>query len=211
MTEEFDLHLFELTTSKNVVSWVNFVAKRFSDLGDSEGKLEPCAVEHVSEVHEDSLCRFGPQVSLILLVTQSADICLEHQIELSRLGQLAFVELARRFARLEGASHTGKLIAPETALAPLGLAIDHWILEPRDVSARLPHLRVHDDGAIDADHGDFLAVGSGGRVADHVVPPGVLDVLLQLDAERSVVPEPVDAAVDFARLKDEPAPPAEGD
>src|SRR5262245_21131174 len=72
--------------------------------------------------------------------------------------------------------------------------------------ARFPYFRVHDDRAIDADHADFLAVGSGWGIAVHVLPPGVLDVLLELDAERAIVPEAVDAAVDFTRLKDEAAP-----
>src|SRR5438128_1378000 len=79
------------------------------------------------------------------------------------------------------------------------------------MSARLPDLGVHDDGAIDADHGDLLAVGSRWRVADHVVPPDLLDVVLELDAEGSVVPEAVEAAVDLARLKDEAAAATEGD
>src|SRR5437870_487868 len=79
------------------------------------------------------------------------------------------------------------------------------------MSARFPDFRVHDDRAIDADHGDLLAVGAWRRIADHVVPPGVLDVLFQFDAERAVVPEAVDAAVDFARLEDEAAPFAQGD
>ena len=39
---------------------------------------------------------------------------------------------------------------------------------------------------------------------DHVAPPGFLDVPLQLDAERAVVPEAVEAAVDLARLKRNP-------
>src|SRR5262249_36521425 len=87
----------------------------------------------------------------------------------------------------------------------------HRIRESPYVPARFPHLRVHDDRAIHAYHGDFLSVGSGRRIADHVVPPGLLDVVFQLDAERAVVPEAVDAAVDFARLKDEPLAPAQGD
>ena len=40
-------------------------------------------------------------------------------------------------------------------------------------------------------------------------PPGVLDVALQLGAERAVIPEAVEAAVDFRRLENEPAPLAE--
>jgi len=56
-----------------------------------------------------------------------------------------------------------------------------------------------------------LAVRARRGVADHVLPPGVLDVFLEFDAERAVVPEAVDAAVDLARLEDEPAPTAQGD
>ena len=40
---------------------------------------------------------------------------------------------------------------------------------------------------------------------DHVPPPGILDVALQLDAQRPVVPEPVQTAVDLAGLKQEPS------
>src|SRR5581483_7571617 len=61
----------------------------------------------------------------------------------------------------------------------------------------------------DADHGDVFALRSKRRIAHHVVPPGLLDVPLQLDAERSVIPETVDAAVDFTRLEDEATPPTQ--
>ncbi len=44
------------------------------------------------------------------------------------------------------------------------------------------------------------------RACDHVAPPGVLDVALELDAERTVVPAARQPAVDLARLEDEPAP-----
>src|SRR5207249_4313730 len=69
---------------------------------------------------------------------------------------------------------------------------------------------IHDQRAVHADHVDFLAVRAGRGVADHVVPPGVLDVLLEFDAERAVVPEAVDAAVDQARRVDEAGVAAEG-
>src|SRR5262249_61906317 len=42
-------------------------------------------------------------------------------------------------------------------------------------------------------------------------PPERLQVVLELDPERPVVPEAVDAAVDLARLPDEAAPRAERD
>src|SRR5207302_5912538 len=72
-----------------------------------------------------------------------------------------------------------------------------------DMSRSYPNILIHNNRAVEADHADFLAVRAGRRFADHVLPPGVLDVLLQLDAEGAVVPEAVDAAVDFARLEDE--------
>src|ERR1043166_2043632 len=83
--------------------------------------------------------------------------------------------------------------------------------ERTHMPARFPYFRVHDDRAVEADHADFLAIRAGRGVADHVLPPGVLDVFLQLDAERAVVPEAVDAAVDFAGLKDKPAATAQRD
>src|SRR5581483_1203184 len=66
-----------------------------------------------------------------------------------------------------------------------------------------PYLRVHDDRAVEPDHADFLAVRAGRRVADHVLPPRLLHVPLQLHAQRAVVPEPVDAPVDLRGLVDE--------
>src|SRR5262249_20103138 len=49
------------------------------------------------------------------------------------------------------------------------------------------------------------------RILHHVVPPGLLDIALEFDAERAIVPESVDPPVDLARLKDESASPAKRD
>ena len=46
---------------------------------------------------------------------------------------------------------------------------------------------------------------------DHRLPPGPLDVVLQLDAERPVVPDGVDPAVDLGAGEDEAAPLREAD
>src|SRR5260370_23917304 len=102
-----------------------------------------------------------------------------------------------------------KLICTDEVPAPSAFA--HRIRKSPHVPARFPHLRIHNDRAIDPDHRDFLTVGPWTRVAHHVVPPGVLDVLFQLDAERAVVPEAADAAVNLARLEDEAAALAERD
>ena len=42
------------------------------------------------------------------------------------------------------------------------------------------------------------------------MPPRLADVPLQLDAQRAVIPKALQAAIDFARLEQEPTPFAEG-
>ena len=83
------------------------------------------------------------------------------------------------------------------------------------MAAAFPHLRVHDDRAVEAGHfiGGGCTGGDGQFVVpgDHVLPPGVLDIPLEFDAQRPVIPEAVQAAVDFARLKQESSPFAERD
>ncbi len=73
------------------------------------------------------------------------------------------------------------------------------------VTGAFPDLRVHDDGAIEADH----IVGAGGLfglnefvvVLAHVLPPRFFDISFQFDAEGTVVPETIESAVDFAGLE----------
>ena len=66
-----------------------------------------------------------------------------------------------------------------------------------------PDARMRDDRAVNAD--------DVGATADGVVPPRVADIAFEFGAHRAVIPEAVDAAVDFAGLKDEAASLAEGD
>ena len=81
------------------------------------------------------------------------------------------------------------------------LAVDERIGEAGDVAARLPDPRVHQDRGVEPL--DVVAR------AHHRVPPALLDVLLELDAERAVVPHGAGAAVDLRRLEDEAAALAE--
>src|SRR3712207_4181877 len=89
--------------------------------------------------------------------------------------------------RLAFATDAGLEAKNEELVGPIPLlcltAIDHRIAEAADMPRRLPDLRVHDDRAVQPDH----VVPT----LDVVAPPGVLDVPLQLDAQRAVVPEPV--------------------
>ena len=69
--------------------------------------------------------------------------------------------------------------------------------------AGLPDRAIHEDGAVHADHVVALP--------HHDAPPIVLQVPLQLDAQRAVIPAAIEPSVDFARLKNKTAPFAKAD
>ncbi len=75
--------------------------------------------------------------------------------------------------------------------------VAHRIAEGIHMPRGLPDGRVHDDCGIEAD--DVFAV------AGHGAPPRVAQVALQFRAEGAVVPEAVDAPVDFGALENETA------
>ena len=81
-------------------------------------------------------------------------------------------------------------------------AIDHQVAEGAGVAAGFPDFRMHDDGGFEAD--DVVAA------LGHGAPPGFLDVALEFGAERAVIPEAVEAAVDFGGLENESPAFAEG-
>ena len=53
------LHLLELACSENEISRRDLIAKRFSDLCNSERKFPARGVEHIREIDKDPLRRFG--------------------------------------------------------------------------------------------------------------------------------------------------------
>ena len=138
-------------------------------------------------------------------------------MRLEELARLGLADLARRreqdlvvalglaVAADELEREHGELIR---AVARARLAIvDHRIAEAADVTARLPDLGVHEQRAVEADHAERRRCAGRRRrlvvVRDHVVPPGLLQVALELDAERAIVPCAVQATIDLARRKDE--------
>jgi hypothetical protein len=99
------------------------------------------------------------------------------------------------------------------AVPRLGLAtVDLRIVEARDVTAGFPHLGVLNDRGVERDDAHRLAAGAARAttwVHHDVLPPRFAQVLLQLRAERTVIPKAVDAAVDLGGLINEPAALAE--
>src|SRR5262249_17582165 len=102
---------------------------------------------------------------------------------------------ARRLAGLQWTLGASDVVGAEALFALA--AVDQRVGETGQVTGGLPHPGVHEDRAIDAD--DIIA-----RL-HHIAPPGVLDVALQLDADRTVIPAARQAAVDLAGLEGEPA------
>jgi len=82
-------------------------------------------------------------------------------------------------------------------------AVGHRIRERLLVTGVLPHQPVHQDRGVEPLH--VVAV------IDDRTPPGALDVVLQLDAQRTVVPGAAQASVDGGRRKHEAAALGEAD
>ncbi len=192
LAEIFELHLFELARAKSEIARVNFVPERFPDLGDAERQFFARNIEDVLELHENCLGRFRAQIGHARFVFGCADIGFEHEVKRPGLGQI-FAATGRT---LFNAIFLRKLVRPKPGLA--GSAVNHRIAKRLLVPARFPYRPVHQNRAIHSD--DVVAL------VDHDAPPVILDIALQLDPERPVIPQPIETAVDFARLKNEAAP-----
>src|SRR3989449_2991913 len=194
--EELHLHLLELPGPERKVSGRDLVAERLADLGDAERDLLPGRLQHIEKVDVDPLRRLRPQVDDGRGLLDGAHERLEHEIEHARGGEgpLAPAYWTLR-GRLAGGALDAGVVRAEPVLAML--AVDQRIGESRDVPRRLPYLGVHQDGGIEAL--DVVAL------VNQRAPPALLDVLLELDAERPVVPHGPEAAVDLRRLKHEAA------
>src|SRR5690606_14996886 len=88
-----------------------------------------------------------------------------------------------------------EVVRPEASVA--GGALGQRVGEHLDVPRRLPHLPWQDDGGVQTD--DVVTRGH------HGPPPLALDVLLELDPQRPVVPRGSGAAVDLPAGEDEAA------
>ena len=98
MAEVLDLHLLKLTRAEDVVARVDFVAERLADLRDAEGQLHAAGIEHIFVLHENRLRSLRSQISDLL--AGCAEIGLQHQVELTRLGEFALRRLTRANAGL---------------------------------------------------------------------------------------------------------------
>src|SRR6266404_8259020 len=81
--------------------------------------------------------------------------------------------------------------------------VHHQVAEGARVAAGFPDFRVHDDRGVQANN--VIAQ------LRHRAPPRFLDIPFELRAQGAVIPKPIQTAVDFGGLKNEPAALAQGD
>jgi hypothetical protein len=122
-------------------------------------------------------------------VLDRASVGLEHEVEVAGVGELA-VATVRAHRRV------GQVVGPEAVVAVE--ALDQGVRERLDVTGGLPHPWVHEDRGVEAH--DVLPE------LHHRLPPGPLDVVLQLDPKGAVVPRGTQPSVDLGGLERD-APP----
>ena len=149
-----------------------------------KGGLRRRRRDDVVEVDEDALGRLGAQMHPAVVRLDGPHVGLEHQVEVARVGEGA------PFAA-SGAGVALELVGAIAAAA--ARAVDQGVGEVSDVAAGDPDRRVHQYGGVQADH--------VAAAPDEGLPPRSLDVVLQLDAERTVVPRAGETAVDLAALE----------
>ena len=203
--EVLHLHLLELAHPEHEVAGRDLVPERLPDLRDAERDLLARALLDVLEVDVRALGGLGAEVDDAAVVLHRAHVAREHQVEPARRREQRPVVGAQQVEalrdRLVAEVGLGQLLGARQlveAVAAVALgALDERVAERADVPGRDPHLGVHEDPGVQAD--DVVPV------LDHRLPPGALDVVLELDAEGPVVPHGVDAAVDLGRREDEAA------
>jgi hypothetical protein len=209
LDEELHFHLLELAGTEDEVARGDLIAEGLADLADAEGRLLPCHLNDIGEVHEDALRSFRTQIMQPGFVLDSAQIGLEHHVEVPRLSPLA-ARAAVRTGDLLQAGWLATLPRLEILFQVVGSespvtrqAFGQRVVEGSDMPRGHPHAAWQDHRRVKAD--DVLPLG------DHRLPPLLLDVLLELDAERAVVPGRARAAVDLSRGKDEATALAQAD
>ena len=198
LDEEFHLHLLELAGAEDEVARGDLVTEGLAHVGDAERRLLTGGGHDVLEVHEDALCGFGAQVVQGVLVFDRTEMGAQHHIEVARFGPLATG--AAVGAGDVGHAVFGQLVAMLLGVAFLKLvrtlalmaveAFHQRIVEDGHVAGCDPHGGRQDDGGIHAHH---VATGD-----DHGTPPFALDVVLQRNAERAIIPGGTGSTVDFA-------------
>ena len=179
--EELELHLFELTGTEDKVSGCDFISKRLADLRNTKRWLLATGLQHVRKVDEHSLCSFRTQVRHRRIGFDGTSVCLEHQVEIARLGEGVLLA-ARRTGR-----GVDKLVLTETLMT--FATINERISEVLEMAGGFPNGRRRKDRCIETN--DVVAH------LHHRTPPCVLHITKQLHPDGAVVIGGAKPAVDL--------------
>ena len=168
----------------------------------AEGQLFAGGALDVGEVDKDALCGLRTEVQLRLGVLGNTLIGLEHQVELAdvgevrlaavRAGNLLFPNVVHHLlvapaGRVGAVEVLDEVVGTVSGLA--GLAVHERVREAAQMTGSHPCLRIHDDGSVQS----HIIRG----FLHELLPPGTLDVVLQLYTQRAVVPGVCQTAVNF--------------
>ena len=203
LAEELQLHLFKLPDTEDEVAGCDLVPEGLAHLCHAEGDLLPGGTLNIGKVYKDALCGLRPQVQLTLAVLGHSLEGLEHQIELpdvgkillaaARTGDLLLLDIIHHLlvgpaCRIGAVKVLDQIIRPMPGLALL--TVHQRVGKAPDVSGCHPGLGIHQNGAVQS---HIIPV-----LLDKLLAPRLLDVVLQLHAQRPVVPCIRQTAVNLA-------------
>ena len=209
LAEELQLHLLKLPGAEGEVAWRDLIAEGLADLTDSKGDLLSGGTLHILEIDKNSLCRLRAQIDGVLGVLGDPLEGLEHEVELADLREVVLaaggtgniVLLNPVLHLFVGPAVNGRgqgdlmllgeilddLVRPEALMALL--AVHQRVGEGTQMTGGNPGLRIHEDGAVNA---DILRT-----LLDKLLPPGPLDIILELNAQVPIIPGIGQASIDL--------------
>ena len=204
LAEELALHLLELAGTEGEVARRDLIAEGLAYLTHAEGQLAAGGALDVGEVDEDALCGLRAEIAGGRAVLGDADGGLEHQVELADGGEVMLAadgaddvlvlgdELVH-LVKAHGIDVDLRVLVPDELVGAVaclaGAAVQQRVGEAGDVAGGDPSLGVHDDGRIQTNVvRAFL---------HEFLQPSLLDVVLELNAQRAIVPAVCKAAVDL--------------
>ena len=204
LAEELALHLLELTGAEGEVARGDLVAEGLAHLADTKGQLAAGGALDVGKVDENALCGLGTQVAGRRAVFGNTDGSLEHQVELADGGKVMLAadraddvlvvgdELIHLIKAHSIHIDLGMLLTDQfigTVAGLAGTAVQQGVREAGNVAGGHPGLGVHNDGGIQAH--------IVGALLDKLLQPCFLDVVLELNAQGTVVPAVGKTAIDL--------------
>ena len=200
LTEKLQFHLFELSCTESKVSRCNLISERLSNLRNTEGQFLSRRSLHILKVHKNALCGFRTKINGVLRIFRHTLEGFKHQIELSNRCEIMLsarrtgdIFLCDKFLHIgigPGIHRTLKrnavfrtellyqLICTKTLMA--FFTIHQRIRKTGKMTGGNPSLRIHQNRTIDS----HIILG----LLHKLLPPGLLDIVLQFHAQIPIVP-----------------------